>query len=205
MQVLMVALVIVLALHWLRRCEQRKVDDPLWFLLKFIAISMGFTLLWLKLKDSLAGQPEIIHQSIFPLLTFASLVLSRSGMNFRTRVKELGMGFGVMAGFVIIAQLSRAAYQHFNSAVAELLFVMSNSTLKYILPFGLFFFLVRKQLFFRTNPSGKQVFGCPLCDRTDIRNLEAHARAKHPFELLQKDKRLLDAIQIIENRQQPDE
>jgi len=204
MQVLITALVLVLALFWLRRLEQRKMDDPIWFLLRFIAISMGFTLLWFKLKGTFDIHPGIIERSIFPFLTFASLALSCSGMNFRLKAKEMIMGFGVMAGVVIIAQLSRSAYQHFNSATAELLFVMSNSTLKYILPFGLFFFLVRKQLFFRKNLSGNQIFRCPLCDKTDIRNLEAHAQAKHPAELWQKDKRLLDAIHIIENSQQQD-
>lgn len=135
---------------------------------------------------------------MFPFLTFGALVLSGSRFTAGSGSRDILMGFGVMAGFLALGQAARFIYEHFHSASAELLFVMMNSALKYILPFGLFFFLRRKSLFVRTDPSGKQVFGCPICGKLDIRNLRAHAQAKHGRELLQGEERLLNAIRMTE-------
>lgn len=199
MQVLIIALVLVLALVWLRKCELGKADYPVWFFLKFLAVSSGLVVLWFGLRNRWGPYSEIMGRFIFPFLTFGALVLSGSTFTLRNSRRDIVMGFGVMLGFLILVQASRFTYEHFHSSSAELLFVMMNSTLKYILPFGLFFFLMRKSLFVRTDHSGKQVFGCPLCGKQDIRNLRAHAQARHNTELIQENERLISAIKLIED------
>jgi len=198
MQVVIIALVLVLALVWLRRCELGKADYPVWFFLKFLAVSAGLMVLWFGLRNRWGSDSEILERFVFPFLTFGALVLSGSRFTLRQSRRDIFMGFGVMLGFLVLGQAARFKYEHFHSASAELLFVMMNSALKYILPFGLFFFLMRKSLFVRTDPAGKQVFGCPLCDKQDIRKRRAHAQAKHGRELLQGEERLLNAIRMTE-------
>ncbi|MFH2093598.1 MAG: archaeosortase/exosortase family protein [Pseudomonadota bacterium] len=198
MQVLIIALVLAMALLWLRKYELNKMDSLAWFSLRFLVISMGLTILWFFLNKKMDFHSESIKYVIFPFLIFGSLVLSSSELKFQNNFKEILMGLGVMIAFLIIGQTVRFISEHFHSSIAELSFVMLNSALKYILPFGLFFFLMRKKLFMQTNHSGKQVFGCPLCDKKNIRNLRAHAQAKHYAEFTRGDERLVKAIQVVE-------
>lgn len=170
MQVLIIALVLVLALFWLRRVELRKIDTPFWYLVKFVAISGALTFVWVVTRNAFNLDTGIIESALFPLLTFISLALASYSLNIREDYKEILLGLGIMLGFVIIVQCTRLAYLHFHSGSSELVYVMTNSAFKYLLPFGLFIFFIRKKLFIPTNNSGGQVLACLPCDKKDDSN-----------------------------------
>lgn len=199
MQVLIIALVLVLALFWLRRIELRKIDAPIWFFFRFLAVSGALTLIWVFVRNRYDLHTGIYDSSLYPFLTFSSLVLASTSFKIRQEYKELLLCFVVMIGFSLFVQAVYWSYVHFHLAVLELLYVMANSAFKYLLPFGLFFILIRRKLFIRTNTAGHQLFRCPLCNKSDIRNLRGHAQAKHSIELEQGNERLWSAIKINEN------
>ena len=171
MQVLIIALVLILALFWLRRVELRKIDTPFWYLLKFLAISATLTFVWVFLRNTFELNAGIVESALFPVLTFLSLVLASYRLNIRGDYKEILLGLGIMLGFVLLVQCARLAYLHFHSGPSELFFVMTNSAYRYLLPFGLFLFFIRKKLFIRANHSGRLLSACPPCEKKDDSNI----------------------------------
>lgn len=195
MRFLMIALVLVLALIWLSGLDVKKHDNPIRFFLRFVLISGVFIAVWVFLKESFGlKESSRFVGNIWPLMVFVSLVLASSRLDVFKDYKDVLVGLGIMVIFLICLQLAHFSFRHFHSAYAELLFVLVNSAFNYILPFGLFWFLTRKKLFVKTNLAGKEVFICPICGKDDVRNLKAHAEAKHIHELRKKDERLMSVI-----------
>lgn len=178
MRFLMIALVLILALVWLRWVTSKKQDYVVWFLLRFILISGIVISGWYFLKHVSGVKPGFIVSSVYPVFLYISLALANlsSYKHMQMNYKEFLLGLGIMMVFFGLLQF---VYQtvDFRSANSELLFVMVNTTFKYILPFGLFFLVVRNDLFAETRTSGNSV-SCPICGEEKV-GIVSHISAKH--------------------------
>jgi exosortase/archaeosortase family protein len=196
MRFLMIALVLSLALIWLRRVDLRKYDSPIWFFLRFLLIS-GVLVSVSFFLTHIFGHKAGFHAGSFsPLLVFVSLVVASSRFDLRRDYRDILISLGIMVLFLIFLHGMYLSYTHYSSAGSELLFVLANSAFIYTLPVGLFFLLVRKTLLVETDSFGKRVFVCPLCGKKNIRNLRAHAEAKHYIELRRKEERLMRVVRV---------
>lgn len=178
MRFLMVALVLVPALAWLQWITSKRKDYLVWFFLRFILISGFFISAWYYLKNLLGLYPGYIVNSVNPLLLYVSLALAYSSSYeyMQMKYKSLLLGLGIM---VILFSFLQMVYRaiDFHSANSELLFVMMNTTFKYIVPFGLFFLFVLNDLFAQADSSGNSVI-CPICGEEKV-GIANHIRAKH--------------------------
>lgn len=195
MRFFMFILVLLSSFLWLRSFESKKHDNLTHYIIKFIPISSIILLICFYLRKIFVIDDRLLYNYFCPLILFVSLILSSSNLKIQKDFKEISYAFGVLLLTLFFLQRIYVSYVNSCTANWELFYVISNSTFIYIMPFGLFFLLIRKKIMEQTDMLGNTIYTCPICGKKNIKNLVAHSKAKHLVELRNGNKTLLNTIE----------
>lgn len=208
-QIVMILMVLIVCMIWLRETAESPPKDsmPL-FAARFAAASCALFILWLFLDEafvrvnllaigwvlSLFGMAATVPVELkrypdtfntFHFVAFSALMLASRHTGWRRKARQIGIGLGVLVAAYFIFGLIKVLYLefHFRYAFGPLVALIILN--QWILPFGLWLFFVRDELF-KEMRSGTV---CPICGEEKAGIID-HIRAKHGEGAL-KDRRVV--------------
>jgi exosortase H (IPTLxxWG-CTERM-specific) len=195
-QMFMIVLVFAACLFWLRSFARPEAENaPLAFVGRFIAISAIPFVAWIYLHRAyvkvdawivmglfklfgydlhLSPNMEMIYPNTFNLIAFAGLILASRSIDRRSRLKNLGVGLGILAAVHVVLRILQVLLATSGGSVTVKLLAGLILMNTYLLPFVLWLVMVRRDLFHIP-----EIPVCPYCGARKI-GLEQHIRAKHP-------------------------
>ena len=174
--------VIIVALLWLRSIDVNKHDWPLEFGLRFIGWASIISILWVLILNNVFGISKGIFFDTLPFVLFIALVFSSKRINLKKNYKAiLVCSAGLLTTFLILKywQSVYVYYARGPLSIKQLLFFVYGHSYRYILPFALYWYLTKGELFINRNVRGEILFTCPECGKENLKNLEAHMAVKH--------------------------
>ncbi len=207
-QIIMILFVLTISLTWLRSVVMIKTTDkPSSFFIRFIAISIIPFLLWLflhkgyvwinlnlikfflslfgchfELPSKLDLYPHTFNS--FNLISFSGLVLATKSLGSGEKIKALIGGLAILSAMHLVFTLFRIFFFSFHVRQSFWLITAMIILHQWVLPFALWLFLIRKEIFKR-----KGIFTCPVCGAEKVGIIQ-HIKAKHGAGAL-KDKRVM--------------
>ena len=206
-QTIMIILVFISCLAWLHYVVMVTTrNEPLAFLVRFVAFSSVLFLIWFYLDNiyvsmtgyitefllncmgyhiHLAPDPNIaLYPSTFNLIAFTALILatqtssvSRKGV----KIKSLAIGMTLMMFVEIIHGLYQVLADFGVGYALEIMYATQIGN-QYFLPFGLWLAFSHADVFRR---AGTHI--CPICGEEKVGIVE-HIRAKHGAEALEDER-----------------
>lgn len=202
-QIVMILFVLLSSMTWLSSIAYVRIKDrPLSFFLRFLLYSSLPFLLWLYLDESFVLVNLYVIKSLlgfggyavnipekldlyphtfntFHLVAFTSLILATNSIGRSKKLKSLGIGLAVLCAFQFLLRLHWVLFFDFHMRYAFRPFVALIIINQWILPFGLWLFIVRKEIFKR-----KGIYVCPICGEEKVGILD-HIKAKHGTRALE--------------------
>ena len=204
-QTIMILLVFISCLTWLRYVVMVNTrNEPLAFLVRFIAFSSVLFLIWFYLDNiyvsmtgymtefllngmgyhmHLAPDPNIaLYPSTFNLIAFTALILATQHPSIGikgTKVKALAIGLTLM----MLVEVIHGLYQVLaDFGVGHALEIMYAAQIvnQYFLPFGLWLLFVYADVFKKAG-----AHTCPICGEEKVGIVE-HIRVKHGKKALER-------------------
>jgi len=169
-QVFTMFLIIVVCILWLKWIdgEESQLGIPLQaagFLARFVLISSGVFLLWMKVHHwyiqfldwfmvmgfslfnhhvGLAHE-TIVYYETFSIVTFTSLVLAVRSTAWAMKIKGLAAGLGLLFVIHLFHRIDNALIDYFNFTAAVIVDLTLLVVGQYVFPFLLFIFMIRYQ------------------------------------------------------------
>jgi exosortase H (IPTLxxWG-CTERM-specific) len=196
-QIAMMLVLLVTCIMWLRYIARVHMEDnALRFCIRFIGYSSIPFVIWLYVDQffvfanlyvvkgllSLVGLDMAVPAELnlyphtfntFHLIAFTSLILATESLEKASKIRSLVFGLSILLGFHFLFRLHQVMFLDFHMAFAKHPFVALIIINQWLLPFGLWLFLVRNALFKR-----KDRFICPICGEEKA-GLAEHIKAKH--------------------------
>lgn len=170
-QIMMVLFLILACLIWLRTCGRIPLKEtPFVFLARAVLFSATPFSLWLLIDDSYValntygarvllnlfglGLPlswntgrNLNTYASFSLVAFATLVIATRSLDLQTKLRGLLFGSGALAVVYFLYEAHKMLYAGLSAGVALIPFVGLIIANQWVLPFALWLFLVRRDLF----------------------------------------------------------
>ena len=203
-QILMVLLVLLISMLWLRSTVSvAMADRPRQFLTRFIAYSSIPFAIWLYIDKAFVyanlylvkwllgifGLQVAIPQELslyphtfntFHLIAFAALILATRSIDRAKKARSLMLGLAILCAAHFLFRLCYALFVDVHFKYAMQPFIALIIINQWILPFALWLYMVRNELFRRSNR-----FICPICGEEKT-GLAEHMLAKHGVTLSER-------------------
>ncbi|MEA1865078.1 MAG: exosortase H [Euryarchaeota archaeon] len=212
-QPIIIILIFISCLVWLRYVVMITTrNEPLTFLVRFIAFSSIPFLIWFhldKIYVSITGHvtefllncmgyhiqlepnPDILfYPATFNLIVFSALILATQSASFSrkgVKTKALVIGISLMALVEVIHEVFQVLAYFGMQHALEMMYATRISN-QYFLPFGLWLAFTYADLFKRAG-----TYTCPICGEEKVGIVE-HIKAKHGEKALEREdvKEVLD-------------
>lgn len=196
-QIIMILLVLTVSLAWLRSVVMvDTIDTPSSFFFRCIAISSIPFLFWLFLHKgyvwtnlyfikfflSLFGYHFELPPKLnlyphtfntFNLIAFSGLVLATRSLGTREKIKALITGLSLLSAMHLVFIFFQVLFFNFYVRQAFWLITAMIIVHQWVLPFALWLFLIRKEIF---KAGGIHI--CPVCGEEKVGIIQ-HIKAKH--------------------------
>ena len=205
-QTIMIILVFISCLAWLHYVVMVTTrNEPLAFLVRFVAFSSVLFLIWFYLDNMyvsmtgyitefllncmgyhihLAPDPNIaLYPSTFNLIAFTALILATQSPRISrkgTKIKALAIGLTLMMFVEVIHGLYQVLADFGVGYALEIMYAAQIGN-QYFLPFGLWLVFVYADVFKR---AGAHI--CPICGEEKVGIVE-HIRVKHGEKALERE------------------
>jgi exosortase H (IPTLxxWG-CTERM-specific) len=200
-QIVMILLVLLTCMTWLRSMTSVHMQDrPFPFLIRCVAYSSLPFALWLYLDQgfvfanlfliksllhffgfhvAIPEQLKLYPQTFntFHLIAFTALILATRSIDPSKKARSLAIGIILLCTTHFLFRLHQVLFLDFHVSWAFRPFVASIIIDQWILPFGLWLFMARNELFKR---QGRYI--CPVCGEEKAGILD-HIKAKHEEHL----------------------
>lgn len=217
-QIVMILLVLLTAMIWLRSAGNVELRDrPLGFLIRFVGFSSLPFVIWLYLDQgfvyaNLFGVKTVLglfgydaqipdRLNLYPhtfntfhLIAYMALVLATKSIDRAKKLRSLVVGLAILCVAHFLFRLHYALFVDLHLKSAMRPFIALIIINQWVLPFGLWLYMVRHELFRQ-----KSRFICPICGEKK-KGLAAHIKARHGEVALHKLQNRSPEMPIAENR-----